>query len=171
MKKAEVNGAGLQNMKFAVVDMQDLSCFPDSSFDVVTSCYGYMFPKDRVLALRETHRVLKPGGILVATYWLDLRAMTLARQTLAAMLGSEPPMPERGPMSLSEPGLMESFLKDVGFRTFSTSDSAYPFELSKDEDTMFKCGTLAVQTALQKAVAEKPNGMEMAKAAFFQIID
>ena len=49
--------------------MTDLAEFADNSFDVVTSCYGYMFVEDKQKAFEETFRVLKPGGTLVATYW------------------------------------------------------------------------------------------------------
>jgi SAM-dependent methyltransferase len=46
--------------------------FPDSSFDVVTlwSVFTHMFPKDVFHYLREAHRVLKPGGKFVASYYL-----------------------------------------------------------------------------------------------------
>jgi ubiquinone/menaquinone biosynthesis C-methylase UbiE len=45
-------------------DAQDLP-FQTDSVDIVTCCYGYMFPEDKELALAETYRVLKPGGTLV----------------------------------------------------------------------------------------------------------
>ena len=52
--------------------MQDLNEWEDASVDVVVCCYGIMFPADKVKALSEVHRVLKPGGKLIATYWLEL---------------------------------------------------------------------------------------------------
>jgi len=55
-----------------VACISDLSEFADNSFDVVTSCYGYMFVDDKQKAIDETCRVLKPGGTLVATYWRTL---------------------------------------------------------------------------------------------------
>ena len=69
--KAAALASGLKNMSCACLDMQDLSCFPDASFDIVTCCYGYMFAEDRVMALKETRRVLKPHGVLIATYWIN----------------------------------------------------------------------------------------------------
>lgn len=39
--------------------------FPDASFDRVVSQFGLMFFEDRVAALREMMRVLRPGGRLV----------------------------------------------------------------------------------------------------------
>ena len=52
----------LTNMTAQLADAQDLSAFADNSIDVVTCCYGYMFPEDKEKALKETLRVLKPNG-------------------------------------------------------------------------------------------------------------
>lgn len=51
---------------FAVHDASDLSAFPDASFDVVMFSFNgldYLHPlQNRRQALREIHRVLRPGG-------------------------------------------------------------------------------------------------------------
>ena len=44
-----------------VVDAQDMP-FEDASFDIVTMAYGIRNIPDRMRALREIYRVLKPGG-------------------------------------------------------------------------------------------------------------
>jgi len=46
--------------------------FPDNSFDVVSlwSVFTHMFPKDVVHYFHEAHRVLKPSGTFVASYYL-----------------------------------------------------------------------------------------------------
>ncbi|MCL1798986.1 MAG: ubiquinone/menaquinone biosynthesis methyltransferase [Eggerthellaceae bacterium] len=46
---------------FDVVDAQDIP-YADNSYDVVTVAYGIRNMPDRERALREMHRVLKPGG-------------------------------------------------------------------------------------------------------------
>jgi ubiquinone/menaquinone biosynthesis C-methylase UbiE len=43
--------------------------FPDASFDAVVSQFGLMFFDDRVQALREMRRVLRPGGRLAVAVW------------------------------------------------------------------------------------------------------
>jgi ubiquinone/menaquinone biosynthesis methyltransferase len=50
---------------FVQGDMLDLP-FPSASFDVVTTGYGLRNVPDLRRALREIHRVLRPGGVLVS---------------------------------------------------------------------------------------------------------
>jgi len=67
---AEMLLAGIDPKKDAGLDLtrvcgdaQNLP-FPDASFDVVTIAFGIRNVTDRDMALREFHRVLKPGGRL-----------------------------------------------------------------------------------------------------------
>jgi SAM-dependent methyltransferase len=53
---------------FAEVDMEDIP-YDDEAFDKVISQFGLMFAPDRVRALREINRVLKPGGTFGAAVW------------------------------------------------------------------------------------------------------
>jgi SAM-dependent methyltransferase len=49
-------------------DMRDLSVFPDASFDVVFNPVSNMFCPDLAPVWRESFRVLRPGGILLAGF-------------------------------------------------------------------------------------------------------
>jgi ubiquinone/menaquinone biosynthesis methyltransferase len=79
---ARERGEGVANLRFAVGDMMRLEQ-ADASQDVVTIGYGLRNVPDHRAALREIHRVLKPGGMLVnldfalpepgAWRWLFLR--------------------------------------------------------------------------------------------------
>jgi SAM-dependent methyltransferase len=85
------------------VDLQRLP-FPDATFDVVLSIEVLRYLPDPALALREMARVLRPGGVLVATaapllnlngYWLvnrlacalPLRGFTRLRQFFVTSAG------------------------------------------------------------------------------------
>jgi len=49
-------------------DMRDLSAFPDASFDVVFNPVSNVFCPDLAPVWRESFRVLRPGGILMAGF-------------------------------------------------------------------------------------------------------
>jgi ubiquinone/menaquinone biosynthesis C-methylase UbiE len=43
----------------------------DGSADIVVSSFVYQYLRSRVAALREAHRILKPGGVVAVVTWLD----------------------------------------------------------------------------------------------------
>jgi ubiquinone/menaquinone biosynthesis C-methylase UbiE len=59
---------GLSNVRFQEADVHQLP-FPDGSFDRITCRLGVMFFADLPEALREMHRVLKPGGRVALLAW------------------------------------------------------------------------------------------------------
>jgi ubiquinone/menaquinone biosynthesis C-methylase UbiE len=59
---AQEHGVGVQ---FVDGVAEDLSAFPDGSFDLVLSSYAFGYVTDLPRAYREAWRVLKPGGLFV----------------------------------------------------------------------------------------------------------
>ncbi len=135
----------LSNVKVQLADAQNLEGMSDASYNVVTCCYGYMFPTEKETALAETLRVLKPGGTLVATTWDILHMMPLARDIMTDILGEEPPTPDLNPMSLAEDGLFRSLVEGAGFVSVDQTTSTYPFDLGTDKYMQFRCGTLPLK--------------------------
>jgi SAM-dependent methyltransferase len=134
LAKARSRMAHMPNARFAQVDMQDLSRFEDGTFDVVTACYAFMFPRDKPRALREALRVLKPGGQLIATNWTELALFKLLQQTMAGVLGGTPPPPEINPLCLAPDGMLDQMLQEAGFGAREYRMGAYPFDLGEDTD-------------------------------------
>jgi ubiquinone/menaquinone biosynthesis C-methylase UbiE len=54
---------GVSNVRFEVADIYEIP-FPDNSFDAAFAHTVLQHLKDPVRALREIHRVLKPGGVI-----------------------------------------------------------------------------------------------------------
>lgn len=74
LANSEADARGQTNMSFAVGNVQALD-FPDDTFDVVHAHQVLQHLADPVRALREMHRVCKPGG-LIAVRDSDYAAFT-----------------------------------------------------------------------------------------------
>src|SRR4026209_2479625 len=61
---------GLDGIEFRVLDAQGLD-LPSASVDVVICRWGYMLMEDAAGAIRESARVLRPGGRLAFSVWGD----------------------------------------------------------------------------------------------------
>ena len=165
--KADALAEGTPNMAACFLDAQDMAAIADESQDVVVCCYGYMFPEDKVEALRETRRVLKAGGTLVATTWDRVDILSISRDVMTAVLGKPPPPPPMNPMSLSEPGLFKSLLVEAGFDEgeIKQTTSTYPFDLGDDKKFQFKVGTILLKDSI-----EELDAWEVAEEAFWKNI-
>ncbi len=58
----------VRNLEFARMDAATLA-LPDARFDAVLCSLGLMYLPDPAAAVREMHRVLRPGGRLVLSVW------------------------------------------------------------------------------------------------------
>jgi SAM-dependent methyltransferase len=98
------------NVTWQVADAQALP-FPDASFDAVACAFGLMFVPDKPLALREFHRVLRPGGKIVLSVWDSLAAnpASLVLHELATALVPGDPITFMGvPFSLHDVGALRA---------------------------------------------------------------
>ena len=154
IKIASKAGEGVDNFKTVVCNAEDLSQFESNSIDIVTCCYGYMFPTDKPAAMSESYRVLKSGGTLIATTWDVLDFMAVIKDTMTEVLGFTPPPPPLNPMSLSEEGLFYNLVRDAGFGSIQQTTSTYPFNLGSDKDFQFTVGTLLVREKLNQMTAD-----------------
>lgn len=64
------------NVRFARLNAEALP-FPDASFDLITMAFGLRNVTDKAAALREMHRVLRPGGKALVLEFSTLRAEPL----------------------------------------------------------------------------------------------
>lgn len=74
---------------FRAEPADDIS-LPSETFDAALSCFGILLFKNRAKALAEVARLLKPGGLLVASVWCDLDANELARVQLVPIFKALP---------------------------------------------------------------------------------
>jgi ubiquinone/menaquinone biosynthesis C-methylase UbiE len=107
----------LENMEFRVVDAESID-LPDASFDAVLCRYGYMLMADPGAALRETSRVLRPGGRLALAVWGEAGENPWASTPMRAVMehfDAPPPEPGApGMFALAEEDRLRSLLEEAG---------------------------------------------------------
>lgn len=106
---------GLQDVVEPVLgDAMDLP-FPDASFDAAVSQEAFLHIPDKLRALREIHRVLRPGARLSFTDWIMQKPLPQAEQDrMWAGFGAQ--------ALQSIPGY-EALLRDAGFEVISGEDT------------------------------------------------
>jgi ubiquinone/menaquinone biosynthesis C-methylase UbiE len=107
---------------FLVGEMEDLP-LPDEAYDIVTGFNSFQYAASVSNALAEAHRVLKPGGRLVAMIWGNKEDCQAAISLGAIGTLLPPPPPGTpGPFALSEQQLLEKTLEKTGFTILQTTD-------------------------------------------------
>ncbi len=113
----DARARGLANIAFRQADAQELP-FPDQSFDLVTCRLGVMFFPDTDKALREAHRVLKPGGRAIYVAW-GPKDQPLFKSTVGILTRySQAPPRDKGapdPFKFSTPGALSRAMERAGF--------------------------------------------------------
>ena len=108
---------GVQGIDSRVMDAEQID-LPDGSMDVVVCRMGYMLMADPATALRESARVLTPGGRLALAVWTDPASNPWAAHPMRAVmdeLNAPPPPPDApGMWSLGDRQRVEGLLRDAG---------------------------------------------------------
>jgi SAM-dependent methyltransferase len=121
---------GLTNIEFREANAESLP-FPEATYDRLTCRFGIMFFPDLGKALRECHRVLKPGGRAAFVAW-GKREQPFATTTagmLLKQLPAPPPPPDPDGPSLfmfGQPGRLRRALESAGFSNVQEQDRIVP---------------------------------------------
>ncbi|MEK6988136.1 MAG: methyltransferase domain-containing protein, partial [Candidatus Thermoplasmatota archaeon] len=108
----------LSNVVFKVMDAEKLE-FPDETFDVAVSRFGFQIFTNPEAVAKEAHRVLKPKGRIGVSVWSTAEKSQAIHVLVGPMLEFAEP-DESGylptPYELGGPGEMVKFLGAAGFQ-------------------------------------------------------
>jgi ubiquinone/menaquinone biosynthesis C-methylase UbiE len=110
--------------------------FPTSAFDVVVCQQGLQFFPDRLTALREMYRVLRPGGRMALVVWgaLDHNPGHAAlAQGLAHHLGTTVAAVLHTSFSLGDAAVVQHLLEQAGFHGVVLSRSVQTLRFASPE--------------------------------------
>jgi SAM-dependent methyltransferase len=163
-----VERLGVPNVETRLLDAQQLD-LPDDQFDVVLCRFGYMLMADPGAALRESARVLRPGGRLVLIVWSSAEQnpwLWLVVEALIERLNAPPPEPGApGPFSLGEAGRLRPLVEQGGFGKVEVveleTEQPYDSPAAWWEELLEVSGPLA---AMLKALPEEDREAVRAKA-------
>jgi ubiquinone/menaquinone biosynthesis C-methylase UbiE len=116
---------GITNIETLACDVCDLP-FADNTFDSISCRFGFMFFPDMLLAAKEMHRVLKPGGKIATTVWGAPERNFWSTATLTVInRNMELPKPPAGAPGLyrcADRGLVAELLSRAGFTHVTESE-------------------------------------------------
>jgi SAM-dependent methyltransferase len=118
---------GLANVETQVCSADELP-FADATFDSVTVRFGYMFFPDLAKATAEFARVLRPGGRVCASVWIEPARnpwTSIAMQAIGAEVELPPPDPD-GPTMFrcAAPGAVATLYEGAGLQDVTEWDVA-----------------------------------------------
>jgi ubiquinone/menaquinone biosynthesis C-methylase UbiE len=109
---------GVENVEFKQLELEWID-LPAADVDAVLCRWGFMLCLDPAAAMRESRRVLAPGGRIALAVW-DLPqenpwATIFTRALIEEGHGSAPDPNAPGMFALAEPGKLQEMLRDAGF--------------------------------------------------------
>jgi SAM-dependent methyltransferase len=155
----------LTNFSIRQADAHELP-FPHESFDLVTSRFGVMFFQNCQRALREVHRVLKPGartcflawGPFEQPYWSSTMGIVAKR------VGGPVLVPGGAdPFKFGSPGSLSAELRKAGFANIEEKTTTLPWTWPGTEQEVWDQAQ-AVATPflplLQRVPADRRNEID-----------
>ena len=145
--------AGIDNIEFVEADAEKLH-FDADSFDAVTNTYGPMFCPDPEQAVREMHRVLRPGGRAAIVVWDEPRnnpffeVIFTAAAPLLALAPPEPGGP--GPFRLASPERLAALLRGADLFDVVIESLPMTFESGSVDDYIKMFGDLALKAQMAR---------------------
>ncbi|MBB3192480.1 class I SAM-dependent methyltransferase [Halomonas cerina] len=125
--------AGIDNVCFITADVERYPFEPE--YDLCFSRFGMMFFEHPVVAMRNIHKALKPGGELMFIVWRDIEDNPWLGLPKQVVLDFLPPPGEDartcgpGPFSMANPEVVTQQLEIAGFEDIAFERNDGPVEV------------------------------------------
>lgn len=125
--------ADVDNVRFIAADVERYPFEPE--FDLCFSRFGMMFFEHPVVAMRNVHKALKPGGELMFIVWRDIEDNPWLGLPKEVVLDFLPPPGEDartcgpGPFSMANPEVVTQQLEIAGFENIAFERNDGPVEV------------------------------------------
>lgn len=125
--------ADVDNLRFLAADVER---YPfEAEYDLCFSRFGMMFFEHPVVAMRNVHKALKPGGELMFIVWRDIEDNPWLGLPKQVVLDFLPPPGEDartcgpGPFSMANPEVVSQQLEIAGFENIAFERNDGPVEV------------------------------------------
>jgi len=160
--RGRVAGRKLGNVEFQQADVHQLP-FADGTFDHVVSRLGVMFFSDLPRAMREIHRVLKPGGRASHLAWGPME-QPYFQATIGTVLKLLPelsvPASAKGMFRFGKPGTLGESLREAGFQQIEERVEKVPWNWPGTPEELwayFQDVTIPLKPVLQQIPPDRPE--------------
>jgi len=140
---------------FRVGDIEELP-YEDDSFDAIIAANSLQYSADRVATLREFRRVCASCGRVSVGLWSTPDTVEYRAIFKAVKDALPEPLPGKGPFELSELGILQGLIEQVGLKVLDTGEAACPFKYPNFE-TLWQANSSAgpLQGALRSVSEEE----------------
>jgi SAM-dependent methyltransferase len=164
---------GLDDVRFKQIDAETSIDIEAATIDGVLCRWGYMLMAEPGNALRETRRVLKPGGrVALAAWagpdenpWSSITARELVRRGLAERPDPDAP----GQFAWAKEGVIAEQLAEAGFVEFEVDSVAFE-EVYRDFEDYWRTQSEMSGLLRRALAAAGPGGAEELQAALRELV-
>ena len=139
--------------------------FAAGAFEVVLCQNGLQFVPDRPRALREMHRVLRPGGRLVLNVVAREAASQAVEHAVAQLLAADALTLFREPFVLADPTELAVLCADAGFQAVQVTSQRITARCPAVDDFVAFTLTVRLASVLQRPPPSKQRALHEAARA------